>query len=174
MARLLICSSRISCHNSPCRFPKMFTQLLKYVALTWYIFLYFRSEACKSLCAKYFWMKLLEMTTFLQMMFLSANKFEIHWNDKLRFFTWNIPYAIDFQIIDHISGNKSVMYKLAYNFHPFMCTVAKSRYVDSNDSKSIQFAKNIFLLHKNSLGHVMENIDSLQWYIFPTFLWLGR
>lgn len=83
MARLLICSSRISYHNSPCRFPKMFTQLLKYVALTWYIFLYFRSEACKSLCAEYFWMKLLEMTTFLQMRFLSANKFEIHWNDKL-------------------------------------------------------------------------------------------
>lgn len=55
-----------------------------------------------------------------------------------------------------------------------MCTVAKSRYVDYNDSKSIQFAKNIFLPHKNSLGHVMENIDSLQWYIFPTFLWLGR
>ena len=55
-----------------------------------------------------------------------------------------------------------------------MCTVAKSRYIDSNDSKSIQFAKNIFLFHKNSLGHVMENIDSLQWYIFPNFLWLGR
>ena len=55
-----------------------------------------------------------------------------------------------------------------------MCTVAKSRYVDYNDSKSIQFAKNIFLPHKNSLGHVMENIDSLQWYIFSTFLWLGR
>ena len=54
------------------------------------------------------------------------------------------------------------MYKLAYNFHSFMCTVAKSRYVDSNDSKSIQFAKNIFLFHKNSSGHVMENIDSLQ------------
>lgn len=55
-----------------------------------------------------------------------------------------------------------------------MCTVAKSRYVEYNDSKSIQFSKNIFLPHKNSLGHVMENIDSLQWYIFPTFLWLGR
>lgn len=40
------------------------------------------------------------------------------------------------------------MYKLAYNFHPFMCTVAKSIYVDYNDSKSIQFAKNIFYLIK--------------------------
>ena len=57
--------------------------------------------------------------------------------------TWNIPYAINF-IIDHISGNKSVMYKLADNFHPFMRTVAKRRYVDYNDSKSIQFAKKYF------------------------------
>ena len=36
------------------------------------------------------------------------------------------------------------MYKLADNFHPFMRTLAKSRYVDYNDSKSIQFAKKYF------------------------------